>query len=101
MATVNIMINCDHCQSKIRVRAGIGYSPKQPFSFSCKKCGTHIQGALILKEPYDVEFEFTNATINHEIELKDAEFVVECHEDFLLTNEPVVHGGGFRNLAPL
>lgn len=89
MATTNVIITCDHCYSKIRVRVGIGYSPKQPFAFSCKKCGTHIQGALILKEPPDVEFEFNNATINNEIELKDAEFIVECHEDFLITNEPI------------
>lgn len=89
MATTNVIITCDHCLSKIRVRIGIGYSPKQPFAFSCKKCGTHIQGALLLKKPYDAEFEFNNATINNEIELKDAEFIVECHENFLLTNEPI------------
>lgn len=89
MATTNVIITCDHCHSKIRVRIGIGYSPKQPFAFSCRKCGTHIQGALILKESLDVEFEFNNATINNEIELKDAEFIVECHENFLPTNEPI------------
>ena len=88
MATTNVMITCDHCHSKIRVRIGIGYSPKQPFAFSCKKCGTHIQGALILKKPPDVEFEFNNATKIYGIEMKDAEYIVECHEDFLLTNEP-------------
>lgn len=92
MATTNVIITCDHCNSRIRVRIGIGYSQKQPFAFSCKKCDTYIQGALIQKEPPHVEFEFNNATINDKIELKDAEFIVECHEDFLLTNEPIYQG---------
>ncbi|AKB40078.1 hypothetical protein [Methanosarcina mazei] len=86
MATTNTTITCDHCFSKIRVRAGIGYSKRQPFSFACKKCGTIIKGALIA-ESDNIEFEFTNAS-EKPFDLNDADFIVECHEDFLLTNEP-------------
>src|SRR3990167_9512077 len=89
MATVNNIVVCIHCESKIRIRIGVGYSKKQPFTFTCKKCGTVIKGALILKEPPDTDLEIENAIINNALEWKEAEYVVECHEDFLLTNEPV------------
>lgn len=89
MATVNFMIVCDHCGSIIRLRIGIGYSSRQPFAFSCKKCGTRIKGTLIAPSWDKLKLELNNATETNKSELSEANYVVECHEDFLLTNEPV------------
>jgi hypothetical protein len=87
MATLNTMIICDHCSSKIRIRAGIGYSEIQPFSFACKSCGNIIKGELRLNGPENCSFNFINATQTDKYNLKDADFTIECHEDFLLTDE--------------
>lgn len=79
------------------MRMGLGYSQRQPFSFSCKKCGTTIKGELILKEPFNVDFEFINATIDENTELKEADFVIECHEDFMLFSDS---NNQFSSLKP-
>ena len=89
MATVNFMVVCNHCGSIIRLRIGIGYSLRQPFAFSCKKCGTRIKGLLIAPSRDKLKLELNNASEANKSELTEANYLVECHEDFLLTNEPV------------
>ncbi len=61
--TENYFVSCNECETKINLRAQIGYY-NIPFNLHCPKCNTHIYGKLIInQEQRGMKLELENAHI--------------------------------------
>ena len=50
----NVLIQCDYCKAKIRMRFQMGYFDI-PFDFPCPECGVHIHGLRKITEEHSLK----------------------------------------------
>lgn len=81
--TGNYFISCNVCETRINLRAQIGYFDI-PFNIHCPSCFTHIYGKLvIIQEDIDIKLELENAHIdNKEMNLKEKYYSAELSAEF-------------------
>ena len=76
----NVLIQCDYCKAKIRMRFQMGYFDI-PFDFPCPECGVHIHGLRKITEEHSLKLN--NAAVV-EFDLHDADpqqvYIWKCGE---------------------
>lgn len=77
------MISCNICETKINLRAQIGYF-NIPFNLHCPKCKTHIYGKLLIDhDNVGIKFKLENAQINNtQINLEETYYCAELSAEF-------------------
>lgn len=96
----NQFINCNLCETRINLRAQIGYFDI-PFNLHCPKCSTHIYGKLlIIQEKIDIKLELENAHIDKkEMNPNEKYYCAELSAEFP-TNKMYLRGLNEYDLSP-
>lgn len=77
------MIDCDICETKINLRAQIGYF-NIPFNLHCPECKTHIYGQILIdQDEIEIKLKLENAqTINNEVNSGKTYYCAELSAEF-------------------